>query len=498
MNMLSSINARSGDVLSELAPTLPAELDSVCQAAADAFEVWLSTSGAERALLLRALAAALESDRDGLVTLTDAETALGPVRLNGELDRTAFQLRRFAYLAERGDPWDVVDDPAVPGPPPAGHPAMQKWSVPLGPVAIFSASNFPFAFSVLGGDTASALAAGCPVVVKAHSGHLLSSQRVFSLVRQVLQLLNLPEGLVGMVMGSGNDIGVSLIRHPAIAAGAFTGSTRGGVALAAEAAARPRPIPFFGELGSTNPVMALPQKLAAEGPTLASLLAGSITLGCGQFCTSPGVLVLIDHPQPNIDTKAINDEFVALLSAALYTQQPHAMLTQGMRRAFDAGVALWAEAGAEMLLHTPVQASQVPRPVLVQVPAQEFVVHSVLREEVFGPACLVVRAASVAQAQQVLEAVGGSLTVTLWGMEMDTQMSRSLVRTAMSVAGRVLFSGVPTGVAVTKAQQHGGPWPSSTRPDSTSVGDAAVMRFLRPVCLQDAPEWLRARSGRPV
>lgn len=368
----------------------------------------------------------------------------------------------------------------------------------MGPVAMFSASNFPFAFSVLGGDTASALAAGCSVVVKAHSAHLLSSQRVFNLVRQVLQSQNLPEGLVGMVMGSGNDIGVSLIRHPAIAAGAFTGSTRGGAALAAEAAARPRPIPFYGEMGSTNPVIALPQKLAEEGPTLATLLAGSIALGCGQFCTSPGVLVLIDHPQPNIDARAINNAFVALLSGALNAQQPHAMLTQGMRNAFETGVAQWAEAGAEMLLHAPVEASQAPRPVLVQVLAHEFVARGVLREEVFGPACVVVRAASVAQALQVLDAVGGSLTVTLWGMELETQGSHSLVRAAMSVAGRVLFSGVPTGVAVTAAQQHGGPWPSSTRPDSTSVGDAALMRFLRPVCLQDAPEWLRARSGRPV
>lgn len=498
MNMLSSFDARSGQVLGELPSTLPAEVDAACEAAAAAFKVWLSARGAERALLLRALATALESDREGLVALTDAETALGPVRLNGELDRTVFQLRRFADLAEQGGPCAVIDDPAVSCAPPAGHPAMQRWSVPLGPVAMFSASNFPFAFSVLGGDTASALAAGCPVVVKAHSGHLLSSQRVFNLVRQVLATLNLPAGLVGMVQGPGNDVGVRLIRHPAIAAGAFTGSTRGGSALAAEAAARPRPIPFFGELGSINPVVALPQKLAADGAALATLLAGSITLGCGQFCTSPGVLVLIDQLQPDIDAKAVNDSFVAQLSQALRAQQPHAMLTQGMRSAFEAGVAHWAEAGAHMLLQEPLKASPTPTPVLVQVLAHEFVARAVLREEVFGPACVVVRAASVTQALQVLESVGGSLTVTLWGVEEECQTSRALVHAAMSMAGRVLFSGVPTGVAVTAAQQHGGPWPSSTRPESTSVGDAALTRFLRPVCLQDAPDWLRARAGRPV
>lgn len=496
--MLSSFNARSGEVLGELPSTLPTEVDAACDAAASAFNVWQSARGAERALLLRALATALELDREGLVALADAETALGPVRLNGELDRTAFQLRRFAEIAERGDPYAVVDDPAMTGAPPVGHAAMQRWSVPLGPVAMFSASNFPFAFSVLGGDTASALAAGCPVVVKAHSGHLLLSQRVFGLVRQVLATLKLPEGLVGLVQGSGHEVGVQLIRHPAIAAGAFTGSTRGGAALAAEAAARPRPIPFYGELGSTNPVVALPQKLAAEGKTLASLLAGSITMGCGQFCTSPGVLVLIDQLQPQIDAKAINDAFVAQLSLALSEQRPHAMLTQGMRSAFEAGVMHWAGAGAQMLLHESAQAMQTPKPVLVQIFAHEFVAHAVLREEVFGPGCVVVRAASVAQALQVLQMVGGSLTVTLWGFEEESQISKVLVHAAMSIAGRVLFSGVPTGVAVTAAQQHGGPWPSSTRPESTSVGDAALMRFLRPVCLQDAPEWLRVRAGLPI
>jgi acyl-CoA reductase-like NAD-dependent aldehyde dehydrogenase len=495
---LSSFNARSGDVIGELPSTLPAEVNATCDAAAHAFNVWQFTSGAERATLLVALAEALESDREGLVALADAETALGPARLNGELDRTAFQLRRFATIIERGGADTLVDDLAVPGPPPAGHPAMQRWSVPLGPVAVFSASNFPFAFSVLGGDTASALAAGCSVVVKAHSGHLLSSQRVFNLARHVVTQLNLPEGLVGLIQGSGHEVGVHLIRHPAIAAGAFTGSTRGGAALAAEAAARPRPIPFYGELGSTNPVIALPQKLAADGTALATLLASSITMGCGQFCTSPGVLVLIDHLQPGVESKTVNDGFVAQLSQTLSEQRPHVMLTHGMRRAFDAGVARWAEAGADMLLNEPTHELEPPKPVLAQFSAHDFITHAVLREEVFGPACLVVRATNVVQALQVLDAVGGSLTVTLWGVEEENQSSKALVRAAMSIAGRVLFSGVPTGVAVTAAQQHGGPWPSSTRPESTSVGDAALLRFLRPVCLQDAPDWLRAKSGHLI
>ena len=489
MKTLQSFKARTGEPLGVPLPAAtPEQVDAAAVAAHAAFAGWSASAGSTRAALLRALAAALEADREGLVALADEETALGPVRLNGELDRTAFQLRRFADIAERGVPFASTDDPAVSGPPPVGHPAMVRLSVPLGPVAMFSASNFPFAFSVLGGDTASALAAGCPVVVKAHSGHLLLSNRVFGLVQQVLKAQNLPAGLIGMIQGGGADVGVRLVRHPAIAAGAFTGSTRGGAALQAEASARPRPIPFYGELGSTNPVVALPAILAARGAELATTLAGSIALGCGQFCTSPGVIVLLNDPA--------SDAFVQQLTTALAAQKPHAMLTPGMRSAFDAGVTHMAAAGAQPLLHEAGSA-EAPRPFLAEVDAVNFIASAELREELFGPSSLVVRAASVAQVLDVLHAVGGSLTVTLWGAEDDNADTRALVRGATAIAGRVLFAGVPTGVAVTAAQQHGGPWPSSTQPMTTSVGDAALARFLRPVALQDAPAWLLARKGQP-
>ena len=489
MKTLQSFQARTGEPLGAPQPaSTPEQVDAAALAASEAFVGWSASSGATRGALLRALAAALEADREALVSLADEETALGPVRLNGELDRTAFQLRRFADIAERNVPFDVLDDPAVAGAPPAGHPAMVRQRVPLGPVAMFSASNFPFAFSVLGGDTASALAAGCPVVVKAHSGHLLLSNRVAGLVQQVLKSQGLPAGLVSMIQGGGTDVGVRLVRHPAIAAGAFTGSTRGGAALQAEASARPRPIPFYGELGSINPVVALPAVLAARGAELASTLAGSISLGCGQFCTSPGVIVLINDPA--------SDAFVADLTTALAAQKPHAMLTPGMRQAFDAGVAHLVASGVKPLVQEAGNA-EAPRPFLAQVDAVHFIAKAELREEVFGPASLIVRADSVAQALEVLQAVGGSLTVTLWGAETESDDTRALVRGAMGIAGRVLFAGVPTGVAVTAAQQHGGPWPSSTQPMTTSVGDAAMDRFLRPVCLQDAPAWLLARKGQP-
>lgn len=496
MSTLQSFNARTGEAIGEPLPaSTPEQVDAAAEAAAQAFAEWSASDGMRRGALLRGLAAALDSDRVALVTLADQETGLGLARLNGELDRTTFQLRRFADIAERGVPFAHVNDPAMPGPPPAGHPAMVRQQVPLGPVAMFSASNFPFAFSVLGGDTASALAAGCSVVVKAHTGHLLLSARVFARVQQVLREQGLPAGLVGMVQGSGNEVGVRLVRHPAIAAGAFTGSTRGGAALQAEANARPRPIPFYGELGSINPVVVLPGALGTRDAELAATLAGSITLGCGQFCTSPGVIVLVDGGPHDTDTAA-NDAFVDHLRTALAAQQPHPMLTEAMRHAFDRGVAHQQAAGAVALLAEP-SAGRAPRPFLAQVSAQGFVASAVLREEVFGPSSLIVRAGSMAQVRQVLDAVGGSLTVTLWGAETESDDTRALVRSAMAVAGRVLFAGVPTGVAVTAAQQHGGPWPSSTQPMSTSVGDAALSRFLRPVALQDAPAWLNARAGRP-
>lgn len=489
MSQLISLDARTGETLgAPLAASTPEQIDATVRAAHAAFGDWACSSGAQRADLLRALADALESERESLVPLADLETALGPVRLNGELDRTTFQLRRFADIAQRGEPFAVLDDPAVAGGPPAGHPAMQRQSVPLGPVAMFAASNFPFAFSVLGGDTASALAAGCPVVVKAHPGHPGLSQRVLAIIQRVLKAQGLPAGLIGLVQGAAVDVGVGLIRHPLIAAGAFTGSTRGGAALQAEANARPRPIPFYGELGSINPLIALPSALAARSAELATLLAGSITLGCGQFCTNPGLLVLIDGAE--------SDAFTEQLVQALAKQQPHPMLTASMRKAFDVGVLALLAAGARSLLQAQGVAP-APGPQLMQVGAQRFIERHELREEVFGPSSLIVRCANLAEVHQVLAAVAGSLTVTIWGADEDTVDNRAIVRSATQIAGRVLFAGVPTGVAVTAAQQHGGPWPATTAPMTTSVGDAALNRFLRPVCLQDAPAWLVARRGQP-
>lgn len=488
--LLQSIEARTGKPIGEgWAESTAAGIDQAARASAAAADAFAATSAAQRAELLRALAAALETDREALVALADRESGLGLPRLNGELDRTTFQLRGFADVLERGDAHAVVDDAAIAGAPPAGRPRLTRVRVPLGPVAMFAASNFPFAFSVLGGDTASALAAGCPVVVKAHPAHPGLSRRTAALAQQVVAAQGLPSGVFQFVEGGAIDVGVALVKAPAIAAVAFTGSFKGGTALAKIAAERPRPIPFYGELGSVNPLVVLPAALATNSDELAGTLAASICLGAGQFCTSPGVVV--------VPAGAAGDGFVHAFAQALKALQPHAMLSAGIRATFDRGVAQWRAAPQLKPLLDEASDGIAPRPFLAEAQAADFIASPALHEEVFGAAALVVRVASTDETVSVLKAVGGSLTVTLWGAEADSDDTRRLVRAATQVAGRVLFSGVPTGVAVTAAQQHGGPYPASTQPFTTSVGYAALDRFLRPVALQDAPTWLIERKGVP-
>ena len=466
----------------------PEQIDQAASTAGAAAESWARSGAEARALLLRGLADAMEAERATLVPMADRETSLGAVRLNGELDRTCFQLRGFAHQVLAGAPFVMTDDAAQPGAPPAGRPRLTRVRVPVGPVAIFAASNFPFAFSVLGGDTASALAAGCPVVVKAHPGHPDLSRATAALAQRVVAKSGLPAGIFAIVEGASTAVGVQLVRHPQIAAVAFTGSYRGGSALQREANERPRPIPFYGELGSINPVVALPAAIAANGAALAAALAGSITLGCGQFCTSPGVLIVHDD--------AASTAFVQQLAEALGAATPHAMLHAGIRAGFDAGVARLQQHAGVRVLAAPPHGEAAPRPRLFTTDAATFIESEPLHEEVFGPSCLVVTVRSFDETLDVLRAVQGSLTVTLWGAEADNADNRRLIRAAERIAGRVLFAGVPTGVAVTAAQQHGGPWPASTQAFTTSVGYAALDRFLRPVALQDAPEWLVAAKGQ--
>lgn len=455
-----------------------AAIDAAVSQAAEASSTWAESSIAIRASLLRGLADTLEVHKDDLLAIADDETHLGSVRLTGEIARTAFQLRGFAEQLEVGAAHKRVVDEAIEGAPPAGRPQLTRVLLPVGPVAMFSASNFPFAFSVLGGDTASALAAGCPVVVKAHSGHPRLSKAVFDLAHQVVLAQKLPIGLLTLIEGASRGSGGYLVQHPEIKAVAFTGSYQGGTALWRLTNERKAPIPFFGELGSINPLVALPSALESDCLSLANTLAGSITVGCGQFCTSPGVIVVLEGES--------TEQFISQLRDALKPIQTHAMLTTSIQEGFEYASSVVAEHTQTLLVGTT---GPGPAPRLYRCNAKAFIANSKLREEMFGPAAVIVEAANLGEVEQVIRAIGGTLTTTLWGANDDTPENRSLVRVAQQISGRVLFKGVPTGVAVCAAQNHGGPWPSSTAPQTTSVGYAALERFLRPVALQDAPAW---------
>jgi acyl-CoA reductase-like NAD-dependent aldehyde dehydrogenase len=440
-----------------------------------------------RAKLLRGLAASLNVHIEALVNCADTETHLGKVRLTGEVHRTCFQLNAFADYILEGKHLRSLNQSAVAGAPPLGRPQLEITSVPLGPVVVFAASNFPFAFSVLGGDTAAALAAGCPVIVKAHPAHLELSQKVIEIAKTVLAQMSLSDGWIGMLSLPDIEAGASLVMQPDVAAVSFTGSLQGGRALAKHISQRDQPIPFFGELGSINPVLVMPGFLRQNTADIAHTLADSIVQGAGQFCTSPGLII--------IEESTAADQFLAALASRLDSHSPHKMLTVSMQNSFQT-LTLQALrlAGVRQLTTRNPGSSNIsagPTPTIIEVSAETFLTHPVLHEEIFGPYAVVVRISNgTAGYQELLMHLQGSLTTTFWAEKMDADAVTALLPYAMQKAGRVLFGGVPTGVAVCEAQHHSGPWPASTRPETTSVGMRAVERFLRPVALQDKPSWL--------
>ncbi|MEU7408253.1 aldehyde dehydrogenase (NADP(+)) [Streptomyces sp. NPDC042638] len=438
-----------------------------------------------RAAFLRSAAAGLDAARDGLVGTADAETALGPARLTGELARTTYQLRAFAGIVDEGGFLDViVDHPDDTATPPV--PDLRRYKVPLGVVAVYSASNFPFAFSVAGGDTASALAAGCPVVVKAHPDHPALSELVAEVLRRAAAEHGIPEGVLGLVHGF--DAGVELIGHPLVAAAGFTGSVRGGRALFDAAAARPVPIPFHGELGSLNPVLVTEAAAAERGEEIGGGLAGSMTLGVGQFCVKPGLVL--------VPSGAGGDRLVKSLADAVGDADAGVLLDHRMRDNFVAGV-------AERAQLPDVDAPVTPGPGgehsvsagFLTVPAAKLAAagdYDVLLEECFGPVTVVARYADEGEAKAVLSRLPGNLTATVQLSSEEAAghgRGPELLAELTPLAGRVLVNGWPTGVAVAPAQHHGGPYPATTS-TSTSVGGTAVERWLRPVVYQNAPEAL--------
>lgn len=473
-----SVDPRTGESFGPvLDDTTPDELNRVVQTAVGAADAWADFGRAERAAALRGVADALEAAAGSLVPTADRETGLGAVRLTGELARTTFQLRMFADAVTRGDQLGVVLDPEVPGPPPTGHPDLRRMLVPVGPVAVYGASNFPFAFSVPGGDTASALAAGCPVVVKAHPGHPQTSEAVAAVVAEALATAGAPVGTFALVRGL--DAGSLLVQHPGIRAAAFTGSYGGGRALFDLAVRRPDPIPFYGELGSVNPVVVTPAA-AGRGEALAAEYVDSLTLGTGQFCTNPGLLLV-----------PAGSGLAELVATQAATREPGVMLHDGVVNLFRTNVSRLASLpGVRTMVDGA--AIDVPGartgPVILEVSAATALGQpELLHTECFGPAALIVEYASTDELLAVLGQLEGCLVATVHGAE-DEPLAESLVRRLSRIAGRVVWNGWPTGVAVAAAQQHGGPHPATTSSLHTSVGTAAVWRFLRPVAFQSVPE----------
>ncbi|WP_078947474.1 aldehyde dehydrogenase (NADP(+)) [Streptomyces griseus] len=479
-----SVDPRTGKQREQVAVEATAqEVDATVRAAHDTRGALADR--AVRAAFLRSAADQLQASKDHLVEVADAETALGPVRLNGELARTCFQLRAFADIVDEGAFLDVVinhpDDTATPP-----IPDLRRYKVPLGVVAVYSASNFPFAFSVAGGDTASALAAGCPVVVKAHPDHPALSELVASVLRRAAAEHGIPAGVVGLVHGF--EAGIELIKHPLISAAGFTGSVRGGRALFDAAAARPTPIPFHGELGSLNPVVITEAAAAERAEAIGQGLAGSMTLGVGQFCVKPG-LVLVPSGEAG-------DGLVKSLTDAVSDTDSGVLLDHRMRDNFVAGVAERAELSDVETPVTPGAGGEhTVSAGFLTVPAAKLASegeHDLLLEECFGPVTVVVRYEDEAQARSVLDRLPGNLTATVH-LSADEAAGKGrgaeILAELTPLAGRVLVNGWPTGVAVASAQHHGGPYPATTS-TSTSVGGTAIERWLRPVVYQGAPETL--------
>ena len=460
-----------------LAPTTPEELDAILGAAAAARRPWARWSATDRAAVLRAVAAALDAAAETLVPIAQAETHLPAARLTGELTRTTFQLRLHADEIETGRPFDARIDHADPTWGMGPRPDLRRMQVPLGPVVVFAASNFPFAFSVAGGDTSSALAAGCPVVVKSHPGHRQLSDATADIVRAAMQAAGAPSGVFAIVHG--DDAGRAAVLDPRIAAGAFTGSISGGRALFDLAVSRPVPIPFFGELGSVNPVFVTRAAAARRADEIAAGFIGSYSMGAGQFCTKPGLLFVP------------SDSGIPELLARHPGYQAQPLLNERIQTGFARSLARLREhPGVSPLVSVPDGPAGEPGPVLLTTSVSTVLADpAALLDECFGPAALIITYTDEHQLVEVAELLQGQLTVTVIG-ETEDSVAPELIDVAVERAGRLLWNQWPTGVSVTYAQQHGGPYPATTAAATTSVGTAAISRFLRPVAYQGFPQAL--------
>ena len=461
-----------------------AHVEQACALAWAALDSYRETTLDARSEFLEAIAHEVEALGDELIDRAAAETGLPRARLLGERGRTCQQLRLFARTVRNGEWLDVRVDTAQPQRQPLPRSDLRQRQVPLGPVVVFGASNFPLAFSVAGGDTASALAAGCPVIVKAHSAHPGTSELIGHALARAVKACDLPPGVFSLLYGSGREVGIALVTDPRIKAVGFTGSRNGGLALVQAAQARPEPIPVYAEMSSINPVLLFAAALHNRAQALAEGFVASLTLGAGQFCTNPGLVIAPKGPAL--------DSFIAAAAERLRHSPAQTMLTPGIFNAYEAGVNALienprAQLCAEGQMSTGPNQCQAR---LFVTQARDFLADHSLQAEVFGAAALVVQCSDDDEIRQVIEHLEGQLTTTLHLDDADLEQARALLPTLERKAGRLLVNGWPTGVEVCEAMVHGGPFPATSDSRTTSVGTAAIQRFLRPVCYQDFPDSL--------
>lgn len=480
--VVRSFDATTGEALPyEFHQATQDEVNAAAEAAAAAYPQYRSLAASKRAEFLDAIADELDALGDDFVDLVCRETALPAGRILGERGRTSGQMRLFAKVLRRGDFHGARIDHALPERKPLPRPDLRQCRMGLGPVAVFGASNFPLAFSTAGGDTASALAAGCPVVFKAHSGHMVTAECVADAIMRAAAKTGMPKGVFNMIYGGG--VGEWLVKHPAIQAVGFTGSLRGGRALCDMAAARPQPIPVFAEMSSINPVLVLPQALKARGDAIANELTASVVMGCGQFCTNPGMVIGIRSPEFS--------SFLERLTGFMSEQPAQTMLNAGTLTSYTKGLEhLQAHPGITHLAGAAQEGNQA-RPQLFKADAKLLIDgDELLQEEVFGPTTVVVEVADKAELIRALHGLRGQLTATLIAERADLAESGDLVALLEQKAGRLLLNGYPTGVEVCDSMVHGGPYPATSDARGTSVGTLAIDRFLRPVCYQNFPDEL--------
>lgn len=479
-----SVNPATGETVGIFHKATPAEVDKAVAKAAAAFQVYRKKSGKEKAAFLEAAATEIEALGDELVTICCTESALPKGRIQGEMGRTTGQLRLFANLLKEGSWLDARIETANPERIPLPKPDIRFMYIPLGPVVVFGASNFPLAFSAAGGDTASALAAGCTVIVKAHSAHPATGGLVGKAIQKAAKATGMPDGVFSLLYGDGQTVGTQLVTHPLVKAVGFTGSFAGGKALYDLAVRREVPIPVYAEMGSTNPVFILPETLDTQAEAFAKGFSGSVTLGVGQFCTNPGMLIY--------ENTASGKDFTGHLQEAFKQTTGGVMLASNIHRSYNEGVKhhLGVEGVETLAEGAKSDALNTASPILFKTKSSVFNANPALAEEIFGPASLVVEATSKDEILEIARNLSGHLTATVHGTEKDLIAYKDLLDILEQKVGRVLINAFPTGVEVNSTMVHGGPFPATTDSRSTSVGTAAIDRFTRPVSYQNMPQAL--------